>query len=78
MRIVGLKQDDGTVLVGALRSNGTEVVVFADVEDFGRPRTRWSLLALPDPRFRSSTSSLSLRSSKAPESFAWASTILTM
>ncbi len=34
MRIVGLKQDDGTVLVGALSSNGVEVVVFADVEDF--------------------------------------------
>ena len=34
MRIVGLKQDDGTVLVGALSSNGAEVVVFADVEDF--------------------------------------------
>ncbi len=34
MRIVGLKQDDGNVLVGALSSNGAEVVVFADVEDF--------------------------------------------
>ena len=34
MRIVGLKQEDGTVLVGALSSNGAEVVVFADVEDF--------------------------------------------
>ena len=34
MRIVGLNQDDGTVLVGALSSNGTEVVVFTNVEDF--------------------------------------------
>jgi len=34
MRIVGFKKDDRTVLVGALSSNGAEVKVFADVEDF--------------------------------------------
>lgn len=34
MRIVGLRQENGTVLVGALSSTGTEVVVFAEVEDF--------------------------------------------
>ncbi len=34
MRIVGLKRDDGTVLVGALSANGAEVMVFADLEGF--------------------------------------------
>lgn len=34
MRIIGVKQGDGTVLVGALSDDGTQVAVIAGVEEF--------------------------------------------
>jgi 2-keto-4-pentenoate hydratase/2-oxohepta-3-ene-1,7-dioic acid hydratase in catechol pathway len=56
MRIVGIKQDDGSVAVGNLSADGTEVTVIASLADFWSSPTRYLANLPAGPALRADAS----------------------